>query len=595
MPAADAILDGLLDVFAMRAAKLGFPPRWNRDPRTGVEAPLSFGVTLNYRDDALVGDIKYLWEPARHLQLVTLAQAWQLRGDARYLNACKTLLESWWEQCPYPLGPHWTSALELAIRLVNWAIAWQLLNGGQSPLFEGTNGRLFQRRWLDSIYQHCHFISQHLSRYSSANNHLLGELMGLFIGSLTWPCWPAHLKWLTQARTEFERQALTQNTPDGVNREQAVYYQHEVADMMLLCALVGRANHIDFSATFWERLERMLEFIDGVMDCKGHVPMIGDADDAVIVRFDPAKEFCPYRSLLATGAVLFGRGDFKTKSGAFDAKSRWLLGEEGAARFAAVDKPASSLSFRRAFPNGGYYILGDAFGTEREIRLVADVAPLGYLSIAAHGHADALAFTLALGGKEILIDSGTYAYHTQRKWRNYFRGTSAHNTLRVDGENQSVIGGNFMWLRHAKAVCEVWESGAEQDRLVGWHDGYMRLDDPVRHRREIVLNKKRNVVQIMDMLECSSRHIIELYWHCHEEVAATIVDGAIEMRRTGVSLALAMMDSRFIPRLAHGEESEPLGWVSRRFDEKSATTTIVWSGEIKGNATLCTEITVLQW
>jgi hypothetical protein len=592
LAAADAVLAGRFNVFAMPAARLGFPPQWNRDPRTGVEAPLSFGVTLNYRDDTLVGDIKYLWEPARHLQLVTLAQAWRLSGEARYLAGCRILLESWWEQCPYPLGAHWSSALELAIRLVNWAAAWQLLNGGESPLFEGPNGRLFQRRWLDSVYQHCHFIALHLSRYSSANNHLLGELMGLFIGSLTWPCWSAQVKWMTQAREEFERQALTQNAPDGVNREQAVYYQHEVVDMMLQCALVGRANHIEFSAPFWERLERMLEFIAGIMDCNGHVPMIGDADDAVIVRLDPSKEFDPYKSLLATGAVLFGRSDFKEKAGRFDAKSRWLLGEQGALRFDALEKPAASLSFRRAFPEGGYYILGDAFGTEREIRLVADVAPLGYLSIAAHGHADALAFTLALGGKEMLIDPGTFAYHSQSKWRDYFRGTSAHNTLRVDGENQSVIGGNFMWLRHAKATCEVWEPGADQERLVGSHDGYMRLRDPVRHRREIVLDKRCNVLRIMDMLECRGRHIIELYWHCHEEGTVTIVDGTVEVRRAGTSLALVMKDSRFTPRLARGEESEPLGWVSRGFDQKTETGTIIWTGEIAGNVTLCTEITV---
>ena len=76
--------------------------------------------------------------------------------------------------------------------------------------------------------------------------------------------------------------------------------------------------------------------------------------------------------------------------------------------------------------------------------------PLGYLSIAAHGHADALSFTLSVGGNEILIDPGTFAYHTQKRWREYFRGTSAHNTLRVDGADQSVPGGNFLWTQHSQ-------------------------------------------------------------------------------------------------------------------------------------------------
>ncbi len=76
--AADDILDGRFPVFAMPAAELGFPPQWNRDPKTGRQAPLRFGKTLNYRDESMVGDIKYLWEPSRHAQLVTLAQAWHL-------------------------------------------------------------------------------------------------------------------------------------------------------------------------------------------------------------------------------------------------------------------------------------------------------------------------------------------------------------------------------------------------------------------------------------------------------------------------------------------------------------------------------------
>ena len=78
---------------------------------------------------------------------------------------------------------------------------------------------------------------------------------------------------------------------------------------------------------------------------------------------------------------------------------------------------------RQAFlPEGGYYILGRDFETESEIRLIVDAGPLGYRAIAAHGHADALAFTLSVGGMEFLIDPGTYAYHTQGPWRQYFRG-----------------------------------------------------------------------------------------------------------------------------------------------------------------------------
>ena len=87
------------------------------------------------------------------------------------------------------------------------------------------------------------------------------------------------------------------------------------------------------------------------------------------------------------------------------------------ARYEALHSPSPRLPVRRAFPEGGYYILGSDFETPREIRIVADAGPLGYREIAAHGHADALSFTLSVAGRELLVDPGTYAYHTQAAWR----------------------------------------------------------------------------------------------------------------------------------------------------------------------------------
>ena len=350
LQAADYVLAGRYDVFALRSLELGFPPRWNRDPKTGTEAPLSFGKTLNYRDERIVGDIKYLWEPNRHAELVTLAQAWNLSGQTQYAEGCRALLDSWFEQCPYPLGPNWTSSLEHAVRLVNWSFAWHLLGGEASPLFEGGLGCSFKHRWLEAIYQHCHFVAGHFSQFSSANNHLLGEYMGLLIGSITWPLWLESARWRELAQQGFASEALRQNFEDGVNREQAIWYHHEVADMMLLCGLVGRANGVEFGELFWKRLEAMLEFIASLMDAGGNMPMIGDSDDALMVRFSQQPEFNVYQSLLATGALVFGRGDFKVKARHFDDKSRWLMGDAAAADFEALPSPFVETP-RRQFPH----------------------------------------------------------------------------------------------------------------------------------------------------------------------------------------------------------------------------------------------------
>lgn len=579
--AADRILTGRFDVFAMRDAKLGFPPQWNRDPKIGTVAPLAFGKTLNYRDGNIVGNVKYLWEPNRHGELVKLAQAWHLSGNARYAEGCWTLLESWFEQCPYPLGVNWTSSLEHAVRLANWAVACQLL--GEETIAAARNG--LRERWLASIYQHCHFIAGHLSRHSSANNHLLGELMGLFIGTTMWPMWPESAQWKAQAARELEEQVLLQNAPDGVNREQAIWYQHEATDMMLLAGLIGRANGHPFPPSFWARLETMLEFVSSLMDVGGNVPMIGDGDDGRLVPF---AEVDVFRSLLATGAVLFGRSDFKAKAVHFDDKSRWLLGDEAERRFSAL--PAAEDRPRQDFPDGGYAILGDDFGTSREIRIVADAGALGYLSLAAHGHADALAFTLSAGGYPLLIDPGTYSYQAPQPWRDYFRGTSAHNTLRVDGLDQSTPAGAFLWLHHAQAARDHLKITASADTWEGHHDGYRRLRDPLIHRRRLDLDKTQRALRVTDRLECGGRHRIELFWHAHEACEIHMDNGTVELRHGQATLRMTLASHDWLPRIIRGQEDPPLGWVSRHFDLKTPCSTIVWEGWIEGNTTLTTEI-----
>ena len=69
------------------------------------------------------------------------------------------------------------------------------------------------------------------------------------------------------------------------------------------------------------------------------------------------------------------------------------------------------------------------------------------------------------------------------QWRSYFRSTIAHNTVELDGQNQSSEGGPFLWLRHANArEIDVQDIG-DAAEWTAEHDGYLSLDPPARHRR----------------------------------------------------------------------------------------------------------------
>jgi hypothetical protein len=395
------------------------------------------------------------------------------------------------------------------------------------------------------------------------------------------------------ARRELEAQALSQNGPDGVNREQAIWYHYEVAEMMLVAGLFGRANRVNFSAEYWRRLETMLEFVASVMDVGGAVPTFGDADDAVIARLDPDEGANVFRSLLATGAVLFERPEFAFKAARFDDKSRWLLGDAAEARFGALRAfGPQQLPVRCAFREAGYYVLGDRFETREEVRLVFDAGPLGYRSIAAHGHADALSFTLSVSGLRLLIDPGTFSYHTQRAWRDYFRGTSAHNTVRLDGLDQSKSGGNFLWLAHARARVVAFSSTPDSDCIVAEHDGYERLKDPALHRRELRFDKRSSALTIIDELICDGPHDVEMFWHFAEECKLELIDGRISIRRGCVELMLTTPPQARC-EIFRGSQTPLLGWSSPRFDERRPSPTVRAALRIDGSARYVTQIAVL--
>jgi hypothetical protein len=626
---AERILAGRYNVFDIEDIELGHPPQWNRDPLTGTVAPLQAAGSLDYRDERIVGNIKYLWEPNRHLHLPMLAQAYALSGDARYATGLKLHIDSWIEQCPPGRGANWCSSLELAIRLINWSISWQLLGGYGSPIFADSAGRAFRDRWMRSVYLQTRAITRKLSRYSSANNHLIGETAGVYIASTTWACWPQMRAWGLECKEILAQEALVQNAPDGGNREQAFSYQQFVLDFLLLAGLAARAAGEDFPLDYWQRIEGMLEFLAAMMDVAGNVPMVGDADDGYVVQLVPPSgvaaasgtarlgsrlsqqrvaesrsgddnvsiaasrpAFDNYRSLLASGAALFTRADFARKVGVLDDKTQWLLGADELAEFPKMASSGGSATSRRAFPQSGYYILGTEFDTADEIRMLVDSGPLGYLSIAAHGHADALAIVLNVGGEEVLVDPGTYAYHTEPDWRRYFRSTRAHNTVLVDELDQSVQAGNFMWSRHAVARClHFGEQGGVQ-RFLGEHDGYCRLPEPVEHQREILFDPAQRMFTIKDILEGQGKHEICQQWHFAEALSPIAAEHEITVETARFRIRIVPQSLPAHVQAYRGGSAEEGGWVSRRFGRKVPATSVVWRAPAQGRTILTTYIYV---
>jgi hypothetical protein len=555
---ADSICAGHVVLFANRRFDVGLPPVWNRDPDSGVVGPAIYAGDITITNREQVGDIKHVWELNRHLHLVRLAQAWTVTNDVAWLHALQTQLRSWLDQCPPLVGPNWTSSLELGIRLINWGIVWQLIGGEGSGLFAGDEGQRLRADWLDSIHAHCTAIARHLSRHSSANNHLIGELAGLYVGASIWPCWKSSGAWLEQARRELEHEAQAQFSRDGVNREQAFAYHVFSCEFLFVAGLVGQACDHPFSRAYWTSLQRALRFLRSVRDVGGNVPMVGDADDGIVFRLDsPAGDRA--KQLLALGDAVLRRMQ-PTHPGV-----RWLLHTLPGKRPEA-DPHESDTGW--AFPDGGYLLFGSHFGEAHEIKGLVDCGPLGYLGIAAHGHADALALTLSIGGEECLVDPGTYSYWQEHKWRDYFRGTSAHNTVRIDGLDQSVSGGRFMWLKKARASIERMPQSPHEFDFRGAHDGYERLADPVRHMRSVRYDAASATLTVRDEIAAKKHHQVELFWHFAPGLDTRLNSSGLHVRGRRFALQMHAHGADLKLELVRGNENPPLGWYSRSYESR---------------------------
>jgi hypothetical protein len=561
---ADSICAGHVVLFADRRFDVGMPPSWNRDPETGVVGPAIFAGDIAVHDRDQVGDIKHVWELNRHLHLVRLAQAWSATRDVAWLHALHHQLRSWLDQCPPLTGPNWTSSLELGIRLINWGLVWQLIGGENSGLFSGEDGQRLRADWLDSIHAHCSTIARHLSRHSSANNHLIGELAGLYVAASIWPCWKASGAWLEQARRELEREAQTQFSRDGVNREQAFAYHVFSSEFLFVAGLVGQAcshpRSQPFSRAYWTSLQRALRFLRSLRDVGGNVPMVGDADDGIVFRLDVAGGDRASQ-LLALGDAVLRRIEPQHPG------VRWLLHALPGKRPEA-DPHESDTGW--AFPDGGYLLFGSHFGEADEIKGMVDCGPLGYLGIAAHAHADALALTLSVGGEECLVDPGTYSYWQEHKWRDYFRGTSAHNTVRIDGLDQSVSGGRFMWLKKARAAIERMPQSPHEFDFRGSHDGYQRLPDPVRHMRSVRFDAASSTLTVRDEIAAKKPHAVELFWHFAPGLSVRLDSSGLHVRGKRFALQMQVQGADLKLELVRANENPPLGWYSRAYESKQA-------------------------
>jgi len=216
---------------------------------------------------------------------------------------------------------------------------------------------------------------------------------------------------------------------------------------------------------------------------------------------------------LSTGAVLFGRADFKAVAGGLREETLWLLGKDGVEEFDRIQAAHPAHASVRLQDSGLHIMAGGKLSDQ----LVIDAGPQG-VQTAGHGHADALSVVVYSDGQAVLIDPGTYEYVGEGTERDRFRGTRAHSTLSIDGLDQATPKGAFAWRKLPNVEAEAWINGRSFDLFVGSHDGYTRLPNPAVHRRSVFSLKSRFWI-VRDLVLGTGSHRVDLFWHLAPELS----------------------------------------------------------------------------
>ena len=476
---------------------------------------LDLGLDPDWQHAGLADDPEWAIEWSKFYWSLDLAHAFRATAEPRFLDVWERLVLSWIARVPVGSDPSHVAAR----RIQNWLYAWDVF--ASAPAFQGLSSGMVPRL-VESLAAQ---VQDLRGRLTPERNHRTLELYALFVAALALPALDPDGALLAFAIAALSENLLMDVLPDGVHRERSTHYH-----MIALRTYVGvRENARRFGIVlpdgYEERLTRACEFALHCHQPDGSIPALSDADGG------------SYLDLLERAADFLERADHL-----------WV-----ATAGARGVPPAARCA---SFPVGGYFVQRSGWGTLRPYReerhLVFDCGPLGD---GGHGHYDALSVTIAAGGRSLLVDPGRYSYsEAGDNWRRWFRSTAAHNTVCVDGLDQTPY-------ERSKP-----RGGVARAAFLGrWRaPGLDVLRGEVRspcyeavHRRRVIFVAGEYWI-IEDELHGERPHRFDLRFHLAPDAAGCTEIGNALVLAPGLGLVLA---SPHVPRIE-------AGWVSPLYGVK---------------------------
>lgn len=332
------------------------------------------------------------------------------------------------------------SAYSMALHIPNVLIALELFGDALEPDF--------REKIYCELYSQYLYLQKHQEKHLFAN-HYFEDLKSLIIAAYLFK----DDKGLKGYLKAFKKQCDEQILKDGVHYELSLMYHKLILEDLMRIAIL--AKQPDFPNCNWlmPLMQKMVDAIYSLEKGMGRTPLFNDAGDNVAKT---CEQLC-----------------------------------------LAADKQFGVKPVQKdTFDASGYYKLYDG-----NRALIFDAGKMGVDYQPAHGHCDCLSFELSVDGKPLFVNSGTYEY--QGDLRKYFRKSCAHNTVEINGHEQSQCWSGF---RVGKRISRVF--GKLRDGIV---EGCYRNYRGEEHRRTITL--KSGVLEVKDTINAQDGTPVKSYLH----------------------------------------------------------------------------------
>ena len=507
---------------------------WHISLENGNKWPKDYYSKIAYRQGNKTGDLRLVWEPSRLQQLVNLSLLID-DEDERFVEKISQSIvqqfEHWDKNNPTLIGVHYISSMECSLRLISVIIAFDNIRNCNYVKSETWN------TLLGFVWKNAEYVSKRISLYSSAGNHTIAECSGLLFAAILFPEFKEASQWKAVAEKILFKEFKRQINDEGGSIEQAFCYQVFILDLFGLIIKLYESHKLVIPNDLLVLHKKSCMFLNSLSSNIDELPNVGDSDNGYALS--------KYLN------IIWEERHF----------------DEGLT----------------VFEKTGYSVINN---TKINQQILFDHGSLGMPPSYGHGHADALSIVLRSGDNLVLIDPGTYTYTGDLEWRKYFRGTRAHNTVIVNGLDQSKQETAFMWTKpYVSKVKKISQEAGGIIKLLAYHDGYKELG--ICHWRGIVVFPEGHIF-VWDFIDGKNKFDLELNWHLG--VGFEKIDN-IYILQTSSGIIRLSVDGG-IADISEGLENPIIGWNSPKYGFKNATSTLTTKCHTELPAKFITKILV---